>query len=130
VMSAGKFLPQVGLAGAAQGSYLGGQLALDHGAILSSMGLAAFGVALIERRFRIAGGWALALAVLSFFGLIHAWNIHDVGQSFMLGIGVGWNYAIPYLVLALILFALAPRVTPLEEPMEDEESSQSVSLGH
>lgn len=73
-------------------SFLGG------GAILAGMLLGATTVFLIERQFKAAAGYALAGAVLSFFGFVH-------------GAKVGWaeapTVALGYLLMALLLFVFS-----------------------
>lgn len=108
-------------------AHVGGMVGLDRGFILTSMAWAAMGVAFIDRRFRAAALWALALAVLSFFGIVHAWRPGNLGESFSIGFGVGWRYAIPYFIVAVILVLLAPRVTP---PTAEELSDDYVPGGH
>ncbi|MCL5269628.1 MAG: NCS2 family permease [bacterium] len=108
-------------------AHVGGMIGLDRGFILTSMGWAAMGVAFIDRRFRVGAGWALTLAALSFFGIVHAWNPGNLGESFTLGFGVGWRYAVPYLGLAIILMLLAPRAKPLTDV---EASDGYIPDGH
>jgi AGZA family xanthine/uracil permease-like MFS transporter len=126
-MSAGKAIPAIALGQMAPEAHVGGMIGLDRGFILTSMGWAAMGVAFIDRRFRAAAGWALALAVLSFYGIVHARRPANLGESFSIGSGTGWRYAIPYTALAVILLLLAPRVTPLSP---EEQSDDYVPSGH
>ena len=70
--SAGVFLTELGLAKSDPVAHLGGMIGLDRGFILTSMGWAALGVNLIDRRFKVAAAWAGALGVLSFLGIVHA----------------------------------------------------------
>lgn len=100
----------LGIEGLVPHAHAGGLYALNSGFILTSMGLSALGVMMIERRLRAAAGWAWALAALSFFGLIHAWNPADLNQEYYLGIGTGWRYALAYFLWGLILFAMHERV--------------------
>ncbi len=90
-------------------AHFGGLVALDRGFIITSMGLSAIGVMIIERRFKAAAGWAWAMAALSLIGFIHAWNPMNVGEPYSIGVqGVvmGWRFAAAYAVFGLILFAL------------------------
>jgi AGZA family xanthine/uracil permease-like MFS transporter len=89
---------------------VGGLVALDRGFILSSMGLAALCVMTIERRLAAAAGWAWAMAALSLFGVIHAWNPLALGDSATIGWATGWRFAIAYGIWGAILFALRRRV--------------------
>ncbi|MHB1294128.1 MAG: regulator [Anaerolineae bacterium] len=71
---------------------------LGGGAIVGGMILGAITVFLIDRNFRAAGAYALAGAVLSFFGFVH-------GQR------IGWaespGVALGYLLMAGLLFAFS-----------------------
>src|SRR5262249_6980141 len=59
--------------------HIGGLIALNQGFILSSMGLAAIGVMIIERKFVAAAIWAWILGALSLCGIIHSWDPNDLG---------------------------------------------------
>lgn len=107
MQSAGTGPGLVGIEGMAPQAHVGGLYALSSGFLLVSMGLAAMGVMMIERRLKAAAGWAWVLAVLSFFGVVHAWNPQDLNQEYVLGIGTGWRYAVAYGLWGLLLFALA-----------------------
>lgn len=116
LQSAGSDIAEVGLAGFRDDLHVGGIIALEHGYILTSMGLAAMGVYLIDRKFRRAALWTFALAVLAFFGLIHAFDPQRIGELIHVGFGTGWRYTLPYALLALILFLLAPRADRMPVP--------------
>jgi AGZA family xanthine/uracil permease-like MFS transporter len=109
VMAAGTYMSSLQLGEIDPTVHLGGMIGLDHGFIITSMGWAALGVCLIDRKFGSAALWALTMAALSFFGVIHAWNPNDLGESFSLGLGVGWRFAVSYLMLAVILLMLRPQ---------------------
>lgn len=85
---------------------LGGLIALDRGFIMTSMGLAAMGVMIIERRFKAAAVWAWILAGLSALGVIHAWNPLRLDEFYSLGPENGWRFALGYAGLGAILFGL------------------------
>jgi len=88
---------------------------LGQGAILAGIVLGAVTAFIIDRRFLWAAGYAVAGALLTFFGLIH-------------GEEVGWNangqVTLGYLFFAVVclLFALR-RVSPIERPDELEPVS-------
>lgn len=58
-----------------------GLIALSQGALLVSMIWAAALAYMLDRRFLQAAGWLLAGALLSFLGLIHAYNLNAAGSS-------------------------------------------------
>jgi AGZA family xanthine/uracil permease-like MFS transporter len=71
---------------------------LGSGAILSSLILASVTACLIDRAYRRAAGFALAGAVMTFFGFMH---------SEAIGIGRSPTVALAYLAVAAGLFGLA-----------------------
>jgi adenine/guanine/hypoxanthine permease len=71
---------------------------LGGGAILVSLILAAVAAFVIDRKFMQAAGFALAGAVLTFFGFMH---------SEAIGIGKTPMVALSYVLVALTLFACA-----------------------
>src|SRR5258706_2971275 len=73
---------------------------LGGGAILVSLILAAIAASMIDRNFIKAGAFAIAGAVLTFFGLMH---------SEAIGIGKTPLVALSYLGVAVVLFAAARR---------------------
>jgi AGZA family xanthine/uracil permease-like MFS transporter len=81
---------------------------LGGGAILTGLVLAAIGSNVIDKKFVNAAAFALAGAVLTFFGFMH-------GQA--VGIAVTPTVALAYVFVAAFLFALsrypalAPRLT-------------------
>jgi AGZA family xanthine/uracil permease-like MFS transporter len=78
-----------------------GLAVLGSGAILGGLVLAAIGAFVIDRQFRLAGCFALAGAVLTFFGFMHAEEI---------GIGRSPAVAAAYVAVALLFFATAKSV--------------------
>src|SRR5277367_2049442 len=71
---------------------------MGGGAILSGLVLAAIGVFVVEKKFAEAAGFALAGAILTFFGFMH-------GES--VGIAVTPVLAVAYLIVAIFLFGLS-----------------------
>jgi AGZA family xanthine/uracil permease-like MFS transporter len=80
-----------------------GLIALSQGALLVSMVWAAALAYMLDRRFLPAAGWLLAGAVLSFFGLIHAYDLNSAGIMNKLGIFAAPEFAISYAAAALFL---------------------------
>ena len=82
-----------------------GMIALGQGALLVSMVWAAALVWIIERRFLPASGWMLAAALLSCFGVIHAFRLSTQGIENRLGWWVAPEFTLSYLAAALFLLA-------------------------
>ncbi|MBT5369341.1 MAG: NCS2 family permease, partial [Nitrospinaceae bacterium] len=61
------------------GFHISGMISLERGFIFTSMILAAMAAALIDRRPLRAAGWAITAAALTWFGVIHAWEITPDG---------------------------------------------------
>ena len=80
-----------------------GLIALSQGALLVSMVWAAALAHMLDRRFLPAAGWLLAGAGLSFFGLIHAYDLNSAGIMNKLGIFAAPEFAISYAAAALFL---------------------------
>jgi AGZA family xanthine/uracil permease-like MFS transporter len=98
--AAGTDIAVAGMAGklAQQGVLYSGLSALGGGAILAGVVLGAVTVFIIERQLEKAAAFALAGAVLTFFGLMH-------GEA--IGIGKSPTVAISYLIIAVFLFGCA-----------------------
>jgi AGZA family xanthine/uracil permease-like MFS transporter len=91
------------------GTFLGGVLALEQGAIFTATILAATTVALIERKFIQAGLWCVAAAALSATGFMHGYTWTGAGADN--AIRLAWNdWATGYLIMAACFFA-APLLT-------------------
>ena len=82
-----------------------GAFALEQGFLLTSMIWAALTVEVIERRFLRAAAWAAGGAVLSWVGLMHAyqWSKDDTIQALVPG--QAWDWTLAYALLALLLAA-------------------------
>jgi len=103
--AAGKSLFDVGLSKFNQESLaIHGMIALERGFIFTSMILAAIGVALIERKFFRAATWSVAAALLSAFGIIHAYDLSAGGITSRFGLMAAPEFFAAYLMLA-VLFA-------------------------
>jgi AGZA family xanthine/uracil permease-like MFS transporter len=77
-----------------------GMIALGQGALLVSMIWAATLVWIIERRFLQASAWMLVAAVLSCFGVIHAYQLTSQGIENRLGGWVAPEFTISYAAAA------------------------------
>jgi AGZA family xanthine/uracil permease-like MFS transporter len=80
------------------GVLYGGLQTLGGGSILTGLVLGAIGAFVIDKKFAEASGFALAGAVLTFFGFMH-------GES--VGIAVTPVVAIAYVIVAIFLFGLS-----------------------
>jgi len=80
-----------------------GLIALSQGALLVSMVWAATLAYILDRRFLPAAGWLLSGAILSFFGLIHAYDLSPAGIVNKLGIFAAPEFAFSYAAAALFL---------------------------
>jgi AGZA family xanthine/uracil permease-like MFS transporter len=81
-----------------------GIFSMEAGFILISMILAAISVYLIERRFYVAAVWSAVAAVLSFFGIIHAYVI-KAGQTVSdVGVGTGRSFAAGYCLMGFVFY--------------------------
>src|SRR6202140_1161103 len=97
--AAGTSVAAVGVDKLAQGGVLYKGLAImGGGAILGGLGLGAIAAFVIDGAFRKAAGFALAGAVLTFFGFMH-------GEA--IGIGQTPHVALSYLIVAAILLGCA-----------------------
>lgn len=105
--AAGKSLFDVGLSKFSQQSLaIHGMISLERGFIFSSMILAAIGVALIERKFFRAGAWSVAAALLSAFGIIHAYELTAIGVTSRFGLMAAPEFCLGYLLLGLLFFTV------------------------
>jgi adenine/guanine/hypoxanthine permease len=86
--------------------YVHGAIALSQGFLLTSMLLSAMLVFILEKRFLRAAGWALAAAVLSMVGLIHAYELTPAGVENHFGLAAAPGFGIMYGLGALFLAGL------------------------
>jgi AGZA family xanthine/uracil permease-like MFS transporter len=82
---------------------LSGLLALGQGGLLTSMLWAATLALAIDRRFASASAWMAAAALLSAFGVIHAYTLTTVGMEGDLRWGAAPPFALSYAAGALFL---------------------------
>lgn len=104
LVAVGSKLSVLGDSGFVQSYSIRGILALNQGFIFTSMIWAAISVFLIENKFAKAGYWAAFAALLSFFGIIHAYKIHGNDVLNFYGFGVGLPYSLGYLVGSVLFF--------------------------
>lgn len=86
--------------------YVYGIISLSQGFMLTCMILSAIMVFVVERQFFKAALWTATAAVLSFFGVIHAYLLTPAGIQNRFGFGAAKAYALAYLTAALLLVAL------------------------
>ncbi len=87
-------------------TFIEGAFSLEQGVVLSAMILSAITVYIIEQKFGLAALWALSAALLSGVGLVHSFAWTPTDTVVKLGWGAGAEWAISYLLLA-ILFVFA-----------------------
>jgi AGZA family xanthine/uracil permease-like MFS transporter len=92
---------------ATQGVLYQGLSIMGEGSILTGLVLAAIGVFVIEREFVKASAFALAGAVLTYFGFMHGGAV---------GIGVTPTVALAYAIVAAFLYALSRKPTFVAVP--------------
>ena len=80
-----------------------GMIALSQGALLVSMIWAAALVWVIERKFLHAAAWMVVAALLSTFGVIHAFTLTSLGIENRLGWWAAPKFALSYVAAALAL---------------------------
>jgi AGZA family xanthine/uracil permease-like MFS transporter len=86
---------------------------LGGGSIVGGVILAAVAVFIIDRKFAKAAGFALAGAVLTFFGLMHGEKI---------GIGESPVVAASYVAVSIVLLGCAKFATATVSPAEETEA--------
>jgi AGZA family xanthine/uracil permease-like MFS transporter len=86
--------------------YVYGIISLSQGFMISCMVLSAMMVFVVEREFLKAALWTATAAVLSFFGVIHAYVLTPAGVQNKFGFGASKAFAAAYLIAALLLIAL------------------------
>jgi AGZA family xanthine/uracil permease-like MFS transporter len=86
--------------------YIHGVIALSQGFLLTSMVLSAMLVFILERRFLQAAAWALAAAILSMVGLIHAYELTPQGVENRFGTAAAPGFGVMYGMGALLFVGL------------------------
>ena len=84
--------------------YISGMIALERGFILTSMNLAAIVVYAIKKNFIKAALWACVASALSFFGIIHSFEITGRGIVSVLGINTAPYFSVGYLLMGAAFY--------------------------
>ncbi len=82
-----------------------GVFALEQGFVLTAMIWAAATVCVIERKFVHAALWCLSAAACSMVGLMHTYVWTPADTVVDLRIGVGWSWALAYVLMAGLFVA-------------------------
>jgi len=115
LIAAGLTVDKVGLANLENNGVLyTGLQALGGGAILAGLVIGAIAVFLIDHKPKMAAAYALAGAILSYFGFIHGSQV---------GIGVSPAIALGYLLMAVMCFGFS--YLPVETARSSEEEVRS-----
>ena len=102
-----------------EGVFYSGLHVLGGGSILGGLILGAIAAFIIDRKFKNAAGFALAGAVLTFFGFMHGERI---------GFAQTPVVAVSYLIVSGILFACAKLVVVAPKPAEAPEDAHGSSV--
>ena len=86
-----------------------GAISLSQGFIFTSMILAAMSVHVIERNYWKASLWSFSAAVLSYFGIIHAYTLTAAGVTNRFGLGAAGEFAVCYAAVGVLLLMLQLR---------------------
>jgi AGZA family xanthine/uracil permease-like MFS transporter len=81
-------------------------ISLERGFIFTSMILASISVFLIEKKFLTACMWSLGAALLSYVGIIHAYELTPNGVVSVFGYGVASDFSIGYCSFAILFIAI------------------------
>ncbi len=87
--------------------YISGLIALNQGFLLTSMCLSAMMVFILEKKFIKASLWTLSLALLSLFGLIHAYTLDAGGIHYHIRFLAAPKFALAYLMCTILLWFFA-----------------------
>ena len=86
--------------------YIEGVISLNQGFIFTSMIFSALLVFIIEKNFLVAAIWTGLASILSFFGLIHAYDLIPVGIQYRFEFNAAPNFTLAYAIGALVLIFL------------------------
>ncbi len=87
----------------ASDTWIHGVFALEQGFIFTAMILSAVTVAILRRRFAVAGGWCLAAGALSAAGLLHSYTFTPADT--VVSLTPAWPWALGYAAMAALFFA-------------------------
>jgi AGZA family xanthine/uracil permease-like MFS transporter len=117
------------------GFFLHGLNILERGYIFTCMVIAAVSAHLIDRRFYHAAGWAVVAAVLTFLGLMHAYQLAGNQVDYLLVFSDpapgafayrGYALGVGYLLMACVFVGIG--YVRREPPVADKEA-RAVSAG-
>jgi len=132
--------PTGGLRSEVSGFLIHGMNLLERGYIFTCMIVAAIAAFLIDRRFKAAAGWAVAGAVLTFTGLMHAYQLEGNQIGYLLLISSpdegalafrAYPVALGYLLMAGIFLLMARRERGKESELAGNtlEDARMVQIG-
>ncbi len=104
--SAGTTLFIIGEDAFANNLAIHGMISLERGFIFTATILASISVFLIEKKFLTACIWSLGAALLSFVGIIHAYELTPHGIVSIFGFGAASDFAIGYCSFATLFIAI------------------------
>ena len=104
--SAGTTLFIIGKDAFANNLAIHGMISLERGFIFTSMILASISVFLIEKKFITACMWSLGAALLSYVGIIHAYELAPNGVVSVFGYGVASDFSIGYCSFAILFITI------------------------
>ena len=104
--SAGTTLFIIGKEAFANNLAIHGMISLERGFIFTSMILASISVFLIEKKFLTACMWSLGAALLSYVGIIHAYELTPNGVVSVFGYGAASDFSIGYCSFAILFIAI------------------------
>jgi adenine/guanine/hypoxanthine permease len=104
--SAGTTLFTLGKEAFANNLAIHGMISLERGFIFTSMILASISVFLIEKKFLRACIWSLGAALLSYVGIIHAYELTPNGVISKFGYGMASDFSIGYCSFAVLFIAM------------------------
>ena len=85
---------------------INGAISLSQGFIFTSMLLSAMSVFVIEREYWKASIWALTASAMSYFGIIHAYSLTNLGIGNKFGFGAAAEFAVCYAIVSVFLLIL------------------------
>lgn len=103
--------------------WMDGAFALEQGAVFSATILAAATVAVIERRFLLAGLWCGIAALLSALGFMHSYRF--AASDTVLSLSPAWPWVLGYAAMGLVFLA-ARWLTVAEAEGEADENQPPV----
>jgi len=87
--------------------FLDGVIALNQGFIISSSIFASIVIFATERKYMVAGYWGIVAAGLSWFGVIHGYELHESGILYSLKWVSSPSFSVAYLLISLMFLLLS-----------------------